>query len=84
MFDIKIDGKRSIIDLREIILNGGHPRKKVFQYITNAEIGTILEIHTPRYPKPLVKGLEELGLRVIVDELEDDHVRVMTVKLNEI
>lgn len=83
MFDVKIDGKRSIIDLREIILNGGHPRRKVFQYITNAEVGTILELHTPRYPKPLVKGLEDLGLKVIVDEIEPDHVRVITVKLQD-
>lgn len=84
MFEVKLDGKRAIIDLRDIILKGGHPRRKVFQYITDAEIDTILEIHTPRYPKPLVKGLEDLGLRVVVDELSPDHVRVVTVKLNEI
>jgi len=79
-----MDGKRAIIDLRPQILAGEHPRQKVFDYVKQANIGTIFELHTPRLPKPLIKGLEDFGLNVTVDELEADHFRIVTVKTEEI
>lgn len=79
-----MDGKRAIMDLRPQILAGEHPRGAVFEYVKESEVGTIFEIHTPRVPKPLIKGLEDMGLNVIVDELEPDHIRVVTVKVNEL
>ena len=47
-----MDGKRAIIDLRQIILDGQHPRFEVFEYVKKADVGTTFEIHTPRVPKP--------------------------------
>lgn len=84
MYDIQIDGKRQVIDLREAIKNGAHPRHDMFELIKAAEVGTILEIYTPRRPVPLIRGFEDLGLNVIVDELEPGKVRVITVKMDEI
>lgn len=84
MYDIVIDGKRQIIDLREAIKNGAHPRHEMFEIIKAAEVGTILEIYTPRRPVPLIRGFEDLGLNVVVDELAPDKIRVITVKMDEI
>lgn len=84
MLNVEMDGKRAIMDLRPQILAGEHPRGAVFEYVKESEVGTIFEIHTPRVPKPLIKGLEDMGLNVIVDELEPDHIRVVTVKVNEL
>lgn len=84
MLPVQMDGQRAIIDLREAILEGQHPRFEVFEYVKKAEVGTIFEIHTPRIPKPLIKGLEDFGLHVIVDKIDTDHIRVVTVKNNEL
>lgn len=84
MLPVQMDGQRAIIDLREAILEGQHPRFEVFEYVKKADVGTIFEIHTPRIPKPLIKGLEDLGLHVIVDKIDTDHIRVVTVKNNEL
>jgi len=80
MLNVQMDGKRAIIDLRPLILAGEHPRHKVFEYVKQSNIGTIFELHTPRLPKPLIKGLEDLGLEVTVDELAADHFRINTIK----
>lgn len=84
LINVYIDGKRAIIDLRQIILDGQHPRFEVFEYVKKADVGTTFEIHTPRVPKPLIKGLEDLGLNVTLDEIEADHIRIFTVKNAEI
>lgn len=82
--DVQKNGNRNIIDLRPIILAGKHPRQEVFNYVRDADVGTIFEIHTPKLTNPLIKGLEDMGFNVIVDELESTHFRIVTVKLNEL
>ena len=84
LINVHMDGKRAIIDLRQAILEGQHPRFEVFEYVKKADVGTTFEIHTPRVPKPLIKGLEDLGLNVTLDEIEADHIRIFTVKNAEI
>lgn len=79
-----MDGNRAVLDLRSVILAGEHPRGKVFEYVKQSDVGTTFEIHTPRLPKPLIKGLEDLGLNVNVEELEADHFRITTTKTEEI
>jgi hypothetical protein len=79
-----MEGNRAMIDLRAQILAGEHPREAVFEYVKQSSIGIIFEIHTPRLPKPLINGLENMGLKVIVDELENDHFRIVTVKTSDI
>lgn len=84
MLDVKLEGKRTLIDLRERILKGDHPRNEVFDYVKDAPVGTVFEIHLPHQAQPLVGGLERLGLNVVTDQLEQGHFRMVAVKLNEL
>lgn len=84
MGNIELDGKRAILDYRERILKGEHPRQEIVDFVRTAPVGTIIEIHIPHYGQPLIAGLEAMGMNVIVNELERGHFRLMTVKLNEV
>lgn len=84
MLDVQLEGKRALIDVRERILKGEHPRNEIFDYVKQAPVGTIVEIHLPHKAGPLVKGLEGFGLSVISNQFGPDHFRMLTVKLNEI
>ncbi|MFD1038254.1 amino acid decarboxylase [Virgibacillus byunsanensis] len=79
-----MEGKRAIIDVRARILNGEHPRNEIFEYIKQAPLGTIFEIHVPHQAQPFVGGLEGMGMNVIIDELEPTHYPLMAVKLLEV
>ena len=79
MSNVEKDDKRQVFDLRERIKNGEHPRHEMFEHAKKAAPGTILEIHTPRRPVPLLKGLEEMD--ITVDQIEEGHVRVVAVKI---
>jgi hypothetical protein len=82
MIDIQRDGDRAIIDIRENIARGEHPKNHIFQFVQEAPIGTIIEIHVPFRAEPLIAGLSSFGLNVIVNELSPNHFRLMAVKLN--
>jgi hypothetical protein len=84
MLNIQRDGERAIIDVRENIARGEHPKGHIFQFVKEAEVGTVIEIHIPFRAEPLIAGLSSFGLNVIVNELAPDHFRLMAVKLNEI
>ena len=77
------EGKRAIVDVRERILKGEHPRKEIMDFVKSAPVGTIFEIHLPHRAEPLIAGLEAFGINVIVNELEPRHFRLMAVKLDE-
>lgn len=83
MRNLKLDDKRAILDVRERILKGEHPRQEIIEFVKTVPVGTIIEIHIPHYGQPLIGGLEALGMNVIVNEIEPGHFRLMTVKLNE-
>lgn len=83
MGNIQLDGKRAIVDFRERILRGEHPRQEIIDFVHTVPVGTIIEIHIPHYGQPLIAGLEALGMNVIVNEIEPGHFRLMTVKMNE-
>lgn len=83
MQNVKMDGKRAIVDVRERILKGEHPRKEIMDFVKSSPVGTIFEIHLPHRGEPLIAGLESLGMNVIANELEPGHFRLMAVKLNE-
>ncbi|NRD78076.1 amino acid decarboxylase [Bacillus sp. BRMEA1] len=80
---VQIDGKRVIMDVRERIVKGEHPRREILNTIKSASIGSIIEIHLPHRAEPLVANLQALGLNVLVTELEPMHFRLMAVKLDE-
>lgn len=76
--------KRAVIDVRERIAKGEHPRREILNFIKSAPIGTIFEIHLPHRGEPLIATLQSLGMNVIVNELEPMHFRLMSVKLSEL
>lgn len=84
MTEYKIEDKRAIIDVRERVLRGEHPRKEIMDFVKSAPVGTIFEIHIPHRGEPLIAGFQAFGMNVIANELEPGHFRLMTVKLNEI
>lgn len=80
LLNIQMDGNRSIIDVREAIKGGAHPRFEIVDYVKQAPINTIVEVHVPRYAKPLIKDLEKLGLVVEVIKRHAEHYLVITEK----
>jgi hypothetical protein len=83
MSSFQIEEKRAVIDLRERIKNGEHPRKEILDFVKSAPIGTVFEIHLPHRGEPLIAGFQAIGMNVIVNELEPGHFRLMAVKLEE-
>ncbi|MCM3115897.1 amino acid decarboxylase [Neobacillus sp. MER 74] len=82
MFEI-VD-KKAVMDIRERIAKGEHPRREILNFVREAPIGTIFEIHLPHRGEPLIASLQSLGMNVIVNELEPMHFRLMAIKLYEI
>lgn len=82
MFEI-VD-KKAVMDIRERIARGEHPRREILNFVKAAPVGTIFEIHLPHRGEPLIGSLQSLGMNVIVNELEPMHFRLMAIKLDEI
>jgi hypothetical protein len=82
MFEI-VD-KKAVMDIRERIVKGEHPRREILNFVKAAPVGTIFEIHLPHRGEPLIGSLQSLGMNVIVNELEPMHFRLMAIKLDEI
>jgi hypothetical protein len=83
MGSFQMEGQKAIIDVRERILKGEHPRKEILDYIKAAPVGTVFEIHIPHRGEPLVAGFQAMGLNVITKEIEPGHFQLTTVKLTE-
>jgi hypothetical protein len=83
MHRYQIDGKRAVMDVREQIAKGEHPRREILNFVKAAPVGTIFEIHLPHRAEPLINSLQSLGMNVIVNELEPMHYRLMAVKLED-
>ncbi|MFJ7725032.1 amino acid decarboxylase [Neobacillus sp. NPDC097160] len=81
MFEI-ID-KKAVMDVRERVAKGEHPRREILNFIKAAPIGTIFEIHLPHRGEPLIATLQSFGMNVIVNEIDSMHFRLMAVKLGE-
>jgi hypothetical protein len=80
----QIVGKKAVMDVRERIAKGEHPRREILNFIKSAPVGTIFEIHLPHRGEPLIGSIQSLGMNVIVNELEPMHFRLMAVKLSEL
>ncbi|MEO2078070.1 MAG: amino acid decarboxylase [Bacillus sp. (in: firmicutes)] len=80
----QIVDKKAILDVRERIAKGEHPRREILNFIKSAPIGTIFEIHLPHRGEPLIATIQSLGMNVIVNEIEPMHFRLMAVKLSEL
>ncbi|MCT8138570.1 amino acid decarboxylase [Anaerobacillus sp. CMMVII] len=83
MLKVKLEDNKAIIDFREKIKNGEHPRNEILDYIKKAPVGTIFEVHLPFRAEPLVTALTSLGMTAIISELAPEHFRLMAVKIYE-
>ncbi|MEH7179994.1 amino acid decarboxylase [Neobacillus vireti] len=84
MSSFQMEGKKAVIDIRERVLKGEHPRREILNFVKTAPIGTIFEIHLPHRAEPLVATFQSLGMNAIVKEIEPGHYLLMAIKLNEI
>jgi hypothetical protein len=84
MSSFQIEGQRAVIDIRERVLKGEHPRREILNFVKTAPVGTIFEIHLPHRGEPLVATFQSLGMNAIVNEVEPEHFRLMAIKMNEI
>ncbi|WP_310193692.1 amino acid decarboxylase [Neobacillus niacini] len=84
MSSFQMEGQKAVIDIRERVLKGEHPRREIINFVREASVGTIFEIHLPHRGEPLVATFQSLGLNAIVNEIEPGHFRLMAIKLNEI
>jgi hypothetical protein len=84
MHNFQIEGKRAVIDIRERVLKGEHPRREILDFVKSAPVGTVIEVHLPHRGEPLVANFQALGMNAIVNEIEPGHFRLMAIKLDEI
>jgi len=70
-----------VIDARNAIRTGHHPRHEILTLVEEAPSGTLCEVHVPHRTGPLIAALEGLGLKVAASELEPGHWRLRVVKL---
>ncbi|MDG5788806.1 amino acid decarboxylase [Evansella sp. AB-P1] len=82
MLKVKNEGNKAIIDVREQIKNGEHPRKEIVQFVKQSPCGTIFEIHLPVRAEPLLTVLSSLGMSAVINELAPDHFKILAVKLD--
>ncbi|MHC0036149.1 amino acid decarboxylase [Pseudoneobacillus sp. C159] len=80
MLNVQREGTRAIIDARELIKQGIHPRTQILEFIKEAETGTVIEIHLPLPGQPLVAAVESMGLNAVVNEIEPEHFRILVLK----
>lgn len=83
MLDVQHQGNVAVIDLRERILSGQHPKQEVVEYVKNAKKGTIIELHLPHPAKPLALALEGIGYPSVMHRLGPEHYRLMCVILED-
>lgn len=81
MHNFQIEEKMAILDIRERVLKGEHPRREILDFVKSSPKGTIFEIHLPHRAEPLVASFQSLGMNAIVNEIEPGHFRLMAIKL---
>jgi hypothetical protein len=84
MGSFQMEGQKAVIDIRERVLKGEHPRREILNFVKAAPVGTVFEIHLPHQGEPLVATFQSLGMNAIVNEVEPGHFRLMAIKMSEI
>lgn len=79
--DVQYNGAVAIIDLRERISRGEHPREEILQFVSQAEPGSVIEIHLPHRAEPLAAALRSIGVGSVTNPLGDNHFRLMCVRM---
>lgn len=71
--DVTLKGNRATIDVRSQAIAGEHPGHDILEYIKSAPTDIEFEIHVPHVAKPFVKKLEEIGLKVTLNKVNENH-----------
>jgi hypothetical protein len=80
MLNVKMHGNVAIIDVRENVLRGEHPKNEVLDFVQKANEGTTFEIHLPLRGEPMVNLLQSIGLNAYIEELGPEHFRIIAEK----
>lgn len=82
MLEVEYRGNIAVVDVRERIKRGEHPKQVIIDFVQDAKAGTIVELHLPHRGEPLVQALKAMGISAISNEIAPDHYRLMCVKLS--
>jgi len=72
---------QTVIDVREMVNNGKHPKNEIIAYLESLPKGKVTDIHVPHEAEPLVELIKLSGLEVTVEKIQSDHFCLHTVKL---
>lgn len=81
MLHVEYRGNVAIVDVRERMSRGEHPKQDILQFVKESEVGTVIELHLPHRADPLVHALSSIGVPAIMNELGPDHYRLMCIKM---
>lgn len=81
LLQVEQDGPRLIIDAREAIRAGRHPRAEILTLVQDAPSGTLCEVHLPHRPEPLIAALQQLGMNVTVSEQSPGNFMLRVLKI---
>ena len=81
MVKVEWEDEVAVIDVREQIRRGEHPRQEILELVLGMKTGTVVQIHLPHRAQPLASALESKGMPCVMNELAPDHFRLMCVKL---
>ena len=81
MLQIQREESHLVIDARNAIRKGHHPRYEILTLVKEAPRGTLCEVHVPHQTAPLIVALEELGLNVAVSQVSPDDIRLRVMKI---
>lgn len=80
MLEVVREENRVIVDVREKILNGEHPRAQVMAVAEEIQKGEVFEIHAPFVLPPLIGLLQSQGFSVMTDESVKDDIKILAWK----
>jgi len=70
----------TIIDVREMVKNGEHPKDDLINYFKQAPKGSKTEIHVPHAAEPLVRLIRAAGIEVTSEHIGEEHYCLLAVK----
>lgn len=73
LLNVELKGNRAIIDVRVQAIAGEHPGRDILKYVKSAPKDIEFEIHVPHGAKPLVKKLEDIGMKVTTNKVNENH-----------
>jgi hypothetical protein len=81
MAELVYRGNVAVIDVREALRRGEHPKQRIIELVKETNVGTVIEIHVTHPARPLISSLESIGLPAILNQLGPEHYRIMCVKM---